>query len=125
MGKRILVIEDNKANRDLISFVLKPRGYEIVEATDGSEGLRLARETKPGLIIMDLQMPGLDGLTATRSIREIPELAGVKIIAITAFAMAGDRETALAAGADEYLPKPINTRELPSLVERMLGMGEA
>jgi CheY-like chemotaxis protein len=123
MGTRILVIEDNKANRDLISFVLKPRGYEIVEAADGSEGLRLAREKRPDLIIMDLQMPGLDGLTATRCMREIPELKGVKIIAVTAFAMAGDRETALAAGADEYLPKPINTRELPGVVERMLGRG--
>lgn len=120
MGKRILVVEDNKANRDLISFVLKPHGYEIIEAADGNDGLRLAREARPDLIFMDLQMPGLDGLTATRAVREIPELKGVKIIAVTAFAMAGDRETALAAGVDEYLSKPINTRELPGVVERML-----
>lgn len=120
MGKRILVVEDNKANRDLISLVLKPRGYEIIEAADGNAGLRVARQTMPDLIIMDLQMPGLDGLAATRKVREIPELKGIKIIAITSFAMSGDRETALAAGADEYLSKPINTRELPGVVERVL-----
>jgi two-component system, cell cycle response regulator DivK len=109
---RILVVEDNPDNRILITDILTSLGYEVSIAVDGEEGVEKARAEKPNLILMDLSLPQKDGWTATREIRQIPELAGVKIIALTAHAMVGDRERALEAGCDDYVSKPIDLREL-------------
>jgi CheY-like chemotaxis protein len=106
--KRILVIEDNETNMYLISFILKKYGFEVIEAGSGEEGIDLALKEKPNLIIMDIQLPGMDGLETTRRIRESKADGGVPIIALTSYAMTGDRERALSAGCNGYLEKPIN-----------------
>lgn len=106
--KKILVIEDNETNMYLISFILKKNGYKIIEARTGEEGVELALKKRPDLIIMDIQLPGIDGLETTRRIRESKADGGVPIIALTSYAMTGDREKALSAGCNGYLEKPIN-----------------
>ncbi|HER23699.1 MAG TPA: response regulator, partial [Candidatus Atribacteria bacterium] len=105
--KRILIIEDNETNIYLISFILKKNGYEVLEAKTGEEGIELALKEKPNLIIMDIQLPGIDGLETTKRIRESKEDKGIPIIALTSYAMTGDRERALSAGCNGYLEKPI------------------
>jgi len=120
MPARILIVEDNDNNRSLLSDILTFYGYEITLACDGKEGLALARELMPDLILMDIQMPGLDGLTTGRILKGDPATSGLKIIALTSFAMQGDREKFIAAGFDGYLAKPISTRELPNLVKLWL-----
>ena len=119
--KKILIVEDNDANRLLITDVMKYYGYAIIEALNGEEGVRAAREQRPDLIFMDMQMPVMDGFTATRILKNDPATRDIKIVALTSFAMAGDKETILAAGADEYIAKPVNTRELPGAVKKLLG----
>jgi CheY-like chemotaxis protein len=121
MPKKILIVEDNENNRRLVRDVLVYYGYETVEAENGEEGIRTAKEQTPDLIIMDLQMPVLNGYDAIRIMKNDPETKYIKILAVTSFAMAGDRETILEAGADDYIAKPINTRELPERVKRLLG----
>ena len=121
MSKKILIVEDNPMNRRLIGDILKYHGYEIVEAENGEDGIRAAREQQPNLIIMDLQMPVKNGYDAIRILRSDPETRHIKIIAVTSFAMAGDREKVLETGADDYISKPINTRELPKMVRKLLG----
>lgn len=118
--RKILIIEDNANNRLLLSDILSFHGYEIALAADGQEGVTLARELMPDLILMDIQMPGMNGLTAAGILKGDPATSGLKIIALTSFAMQGDREKFLAAGFDGYLSKPINTRELPALIKRWL-----
>lgn len=120
MPHRIMIVEDNENNRSLFRDILTFYGYEIVVATDGVEGVALARELLPELILMDIQMPGMDGMTACRILKKDPQTSGVKIIALTSFAMRGDQETFMAAGFDGYLSKPIDTRELPLLVKGLL-----
>jgi two-component system cell cycle response regulator DivK len=120
MSHTILIVEDNENNRSLLRDILIFHGYEIAVASDGQEGLALARKLMPDLILMDIQMPGLDGMTAGSILKQDPATNGLKIIALTSFAMRGDREKFLAAGFDDYLSKPINTRELPGLVIRWL-----
>jgi two-component system cell cycle response regulator DivK len=120
MSKKILIVEDSPINRRLISDILKYYGYEIIEAENGEEGIRKTKEHNPDLIIMDLQMPVMNGYETIRILKNYPETKHIKIIAVTSFAMAGDREKALETGADEYISKPINTRELPKVVERLL-----
>ena len=122
MANKILIVEDNPMNRRLIGDILKYYGYEILEAENGEEGIRMAKEQITDLIIMDLQMPIRNGYDAIRILKNDPETKHIKIIAITSFAMAGDREKALETGADDYISKPINTRELPKVVERLLGV---
>jgi CheY-like chemotaxis protein len=125
VNRKILVVEDNDKNRRLIRDVLLYYGYEVIEAGDGAEGARLAKEHLPALILLDIQMPIMNGFTALNVLRETTETKNIKVIAMTSFAMTGDREKILAAGFDEYISKPIDTRELPRLVERMLaGKGE-
>ncbi len=124
MPHKILIVEDNKNNASLLRDILSFHGYEIVEASDGNLGVSLARELMPDLILMDIQMPGLDGMTAGSILKGDPVTNGLKIIALTSFAMRGDRDKFLAAGFDGYLSKPINTRELPDLVKQWLN-GEA
>ncbi len=106
--KRILVVEDNETNMYLIGFILRKNGYEVVEARSGEEGVELALKEKPDLVIMDIQLPGIDGLEATRRIRESKADGKIPIIALTSYAMAGDREKSLSAGCTGYIEKPIN-----------------
>lgn len=124
MPHKILIVEDNKNNASLLRDILSFHGYEIAEASDGNRGVALARELMPDLILMDIQMPGLDGMTAGSILKGDPATSGLKIIALTSFAMRGDRDKFIAAGFDGYLSKPINTRELPDLVKQWLN-GEA
>lgn len=121
MAKKILIVEDIPMNRRLIGDILKYHGYENYEAADGEEGIRMAKKHMPDLIIMDLQMPVRNGYEAIRILRSDPETKHIKIIAVTSFAMAGDREKAMETGADDYISKPINTRELPERVKKLLG----
>ncbi len=120
MGNRILVVEDNADNRILITDVLDSMDYEVIIATDGEEGLRKASAERPDLILMDISLPQMDGLTATRRIKAMPELQHIPIIALTAHAMVGDRERALEAGCDDYVSKPIDLRELATKLTHYL-----
>lgn len=120
MSSRILVVEDNADNRVLIMDVLDSMAYEVIIATDGEEGIRKAHSERPDLILMDISLPQIDGLTATRRIKATPELRHIPIIALTAHAMVGDRERALDAGCDDYVSKPIDLRELADKLTRYL-----
>ena len=120
MAEKILIVEDNRLNLKLLLATLRPYGYIIFEATDGEEALEVAVREKPALIIMDIQLPKLNGLEATRRLRQMPAFKYIPIIVITAYAMKGDREKFMAAGCDIYLPKPIDTIELPDVVARVL-----
>ena len=122
MSPKILIVEDNVQNRLLMVDILTVHGYEVIEARDGLEGIQLAHSHKPGLILLDMQMPVMDGLEAARLLKADPETRSIKILAITSFAMKGDRERILAAGCDEYMAKPIDTRDLPIVVQRLLGL---
>ena len=118
--KRILVIEDNETNIYLIGFILKKNGHEVIEARTGEEGVELALKERTDLIIMDIQLPGIDGLEATRRIRESETDREVPIIALTSYAMTGDREKSLAAGCTGYLEKPINPNTFMGEIEKYL-----
>lgn len=120
MAYRILLCEDNERNSKLIKDILEFHGYEVHVAVDGEEGVRMAKELMPDIILMDIQMPKMDGLTAIYEIRKEGSLAHIPIVAITSFAMAGDKERILKAGADYYLSKPIDTRALPKLIKEIL-----
>jgi CheY-like chemotaxis protein len=120
MPHKILIVEDNTNNRCLFQDILTFHGYEVSVAADGEEGVALARALMPDLILMDIQMPGMDGMTAGGILKGDPATSGMKIIILTSFAMQGDQEKFMAAGFDGYLSKPINTRELPVLVKRWL-----
>ncbi|MEW6068815.1 MAG: response regulator [Nitrospirota bacterium] len=122
MSKKILIVEDNEKNRRLIKDIMTYYGYEIIEAENGEEGIKMAKEHKPDLILMDLQMPVLNGYDAIKILKNDPETKHIKIVAVTSFAMLGDREKILEAGADDYISKPINTRELPKVMERLIGI---
>jgi two-component system cell cycle response regulator DivK len=113
---KILIVEDNEMNRDMLSRRLERRGFVIVMAVDGQQGVEMARSEKPDLILMDMSLPVMDGWTATRAIKDDAELAKIPVIALTAHAMEGDREKAMAAGCDDYDTKPI---ELPRLLEKI------
>jgi light-regulated signal transduction histidine kinase (bacteriophytochrome)/CheY-like chemotaxis protein len=116
----ILLAEDNQANIDTFSAYLTAQGYELIIAKNGQEAVNLAQQYKPEIILMDIQMPGIDGLEAIQRIRSISELAQVPIIALTALAMPGDREKCLAAGANEYLAKPVQLKELQATIDQFL-----
>jgi two-component system, cell cycle response regulator DivK len=120
MKPRVLVIEDNEQNLYLISFILKHHGYEVVEARDGAAGMKVARETCPDLILLDIQLPEMDGYTVARSFRSDPEWADVPIIAVTSYAMVGDREKTIEAGCTGYIEKPINPETFVPELERYL-----
>jgi two-component system cell cycle response regulator DivK len=116
----ILVAEDNTTNRELIREFLQTRGYGILEAADGEEALALAQDSKPALALIDIQMPKLDGLQLVRLIRHDPEIRSLPAIALTAFAMKGDREIAIEQGFDGYVTKPISFLLLMAEIERCL-----
>jgi len=120
MKKKILIVEDNPQNMRLLEMLLGAKGYTLLKAIDGEEAVNLATSERPDLIIMDIQLPKMNGLEATRQLRQSPDFSHTPIIAITAYAMKGDREKLLAAGCDAYLSKPINTRELPGIISEML-----
>ncbi|MDD5286614.1 MAG: response regulator [Desulfuromonadaceae bacterium] len=120
MPHKILIVEDNRNNLSLLRDILTFHGYEIAVASDGREGVAMARELMPDLILMDIQMPGMDGMTAGSILKGDPATSGLKIISLTSFAMRGDQEKFLEAGFDGYLSKPINTRELPILIKKWL-----
>ena len=120
MPPKILIVEDNDNNRSLFQDILSFYDYEVAVAADGEEGVALARELLPDLILMDIQMPGMDGMTAGRILKRDPLTRHLKIIALTSFAMQGDEGKFLAAGFDGYLSKPVNTRELPCRVKEWL-----
>lgn len=122
---RILVVEDNALNLKLIRDVLQVRGYDVVEARSGEEGVDRAHECCPDLVLMDLQLPGIDGVEALHRIRLDPVVADVPVVAVTAFAMQADRDRALADGFDGYLSKPISVRALPAQVDAFLVSGHA
>jgi two-component system cell cycle response regulator len=108
MGARILVVEDTPHNLTLMTYLLKTHDHTVIAATTGEEGIELARALRPDLIVMDLQLPGIDGYGALAALRATPDLAALPVIAVTSFAMVGDRDRALAAGFDHYLTKPID-----------------
>jgi two-component system cell cycle response regulator DivK len=111
-GARILVVEDNPLNLKLVRDVLGAAGYDVVAATSGEEGLRLATESPPDLVLMDLQLPGMNGAETMRRMREGPVADAVPVVAVTAFAMAEDQANATRAGFDGYIEKPISVRAL-------------
>lgn len=113
---KILLVEDNEMNRDMLSRRLEKRGYEVIIAVDGQQGVTLARAEAPALIVMDMSLPVLDGWEATRQLKAAPATRAIPIIALTAHAMAGDRERAMEAGADDFDTKPV---ELPRLIEKI------
>jgi len=119
-GERILLVEDNPVNRRLAEFLLKAKGFVIIEASTGEEALQKARDEQPDLIIMDLQLAGMDGFTATRILKSDAATRRIPVIAMTAYAMSGDRERALEAGCDGYITKPIDTTDFPVAVGRYL-----
>ncbi len=117
---KILLIEDNEMNRDMLSRRLLKRGYEVVVAVDGQEGVAKARTEAPALVLMDMSLPVLDGWEATRALRADPATRSIPVIALTAHAMAGDREKALAAGCDDFDTKPIELERLLGKIEALL-----
>ncbi len=120
---KILLVEDNEMNRDMLSRRLLRRGYEVVIAVDGQQGVDLAGSTQPQVILMDMSLPVIDGWEATRRIKADPATKAIPVIALTAHAMAGDREQALAAGCDDYDTKPIDLTRLLPKIEKYAGPG--
>lgn len=118
---RILLVEDNEMNRDMLSRRLKKRGFEVVMAVDGQQGVDMARADPPDLILLDMSLPVIDGWEAARQLKADGTTAGVPIIALTAHAMAGDREKAISAGCDDYDTKPVELARLIEKIETWLG----
>ena len=120
MGKRILVIEDQEDNRRILRDLLTSVGYEIIEAVTGEEGVALAETGRPDLILMDIQLPGIDGYEATRRIKAIPALRSIPVIAVTSYALSGDDVKAKEAGCTDYVPKPFSPRALLATIRKYL-----
>jgi len=113
---KLLLVEDNEMNRDMLSRRLERRGYQVIIAVDGAQGVAMAQSAKPDLILMDMSLPVIDGWTATRQLKAAPETASIPIIALTAHAMSGDEQKARESGCDDYDTKPI---DLPRLLEKI------
>ena len=120
MNKRILMVEDTEDNRQILRDLFSGTDYEVIEATDGAAGLSMARTHKPDLILMDIQLPVLDGYEATRRIKADPALRHIPVIAVTSYALSGDEATARAAGCDAYIAKPVSPRLLLAKVRELL-----
>lgn len=118
---RILIVEDNAANLKLAVTILRHAGHETFDAANGEEGVAVARRELPDLILMDVQMPGMNGLEATRLLKQDPATAAIPVLGLTAFSMKGDAERILAAGCDAYLPKPYSHTQLTEAVANLLG----
>ena len=122
---KILVVEDNPVNRELTADILGAAGYTVLQAENAERGIALARVERPALILMDVRLPGMDGLSATEILKEETETREIPVVALTAHAMKGDEEKALAAGCEGYITKPIDTRALPREVAGFLSSGWA
>lgn len=120
MRAKILLIEDNAANRYLVTFLLEKRGHEILTAETGLEGLEIAARIVPDLILLDIQLPGMDGHAVTRMLKSDPRLKAIPIVAVTSYAMVGDREKCLEAGAEGYIEKPIDPETFVDEIEKFL-----
>ena len=120
MKRRILVIEDHEDNRRILRYLLTSAGYEVIEAITGEEGVASAEAQRPDLILMDIQLPGLDGYEATRRIKANADLRRIPIIVVTSYALSGDDVKALAAGCDAYVTKPFNPRQLLAKIQEYL-----
>ena len=120
MSKRILVVEDQEDNRKIMRDLLSANGYGLVEASDGTQGLAAAEREKPDLILMDIQLPGMDGYEVTRRIKANPALKKIPIIAVTSYALSGDDEKAFAVGCDAYVTKPFSPRLLLAKIREYL-----
>ena len=120
MSKRILVIEDTENNRLILNDLLTNAGFEVMEATDGEKGIAMATERHPDLILMDIQLPKVDGYEATRRIKSNPDLQHIPIIAVTSYALSGDESKARAAGCDAYVAKPFSPRDILAKVRELL-----
>jgi two-component system cell cycle response regulator DivK len=125
MATKILVIEDNEQNLYLVTFILEAHGYKVVPARDGREGITRAAQENPALILLDIQLPKMDGYAVAQELKRNPELDDVPIIAVTSYAMAGDRERILAAGCTGYIEKPINPETFMAQVEQHLPGSES
>jgi len=121
MKKKVLVVEDTPDNRRIIRLLLERAGYEIVEAVNGALGIEMARSERPDLILMDIQLPVIDGYEATRRLKADPELKHIPVIAVTSYALAGDEAKTKAAGCDGYVAKPFSPKELLRLVQQFIG----
>ena len=120
MAYRILYVEDNFQNKRLVRKILMARGFDVLEADDGLTGVEIATKELPDLILMDISLPGIDGVEATRRIKAYDDTSRIPVIALTANAMRGDRERFIAAGCNDYLPKPISTSDLVDMINRYL-----
>ena len=116
----ILIVDDNPVNLKLVRILLAGEGYQVRTAADAEEALQVLKESNPELILMDVQLPGIDGLELTRRLKMDPTTRDIKILGLTAYAMKGDEEKILAAGCDGYIAKPIDTRTLPKIIEHYL-----
>jgi CheY-like chemotaxis protein len=125
VGERVLIVDDNPTNLKLVAFLVKANGYEVDTAADAEAAIAAIAANRPRVILMDLQLPGIDGLELTRRLKADPATRDIAIIAVTAYAMKGDHEKALAAGCDDYVTKPIDTRALPELIARYAQGGAA
>jgi CheY-like chemotaxis protein len=119
-GERILIVDDNATNLKLVAYLMKANGYNVATALDAESALEAMRANRPDVILMDIQLPGIDGLELTRRLKADPATRDIVIIAVTAYAMKGDQDKAFAAGCDEYITKPIDTRALPETIARHL-----
>jgi CheY-like chemotaxis protein len=119
-GEPILIVDDNLVNLKLVRVLLTTEGYDVRTATNADEALTVLGSFQPRLILMDIQLPGIDGLELTRQLKTDPAMRNVRIVALTAYAMKGDEDRMLAAGCDGYISKPIDTRTLPGIVARYL-----
>jgi two-component system cell cycle response regulator DivK len=117
---KILIVEDNEMNMRLFADLVKTKGHEVFECLEGKKALQMAKDIKPDLILMDIQMPEVDGLTVTKLIRQEKEIAKTKIIAVTAFAMPGDLDRILEGGLDDYISKPISVPKFLDMIEKAL-----
>ncbi|WP_017302067.1 response regulator [Nodosilinea nodulosa] len=124
MKKTILLIEDNPQNRYLVKFLLETRGYTILQAETGPQGLEMAAAKHPDLILLDIQLPGMDGHAVAQALKSDPQLQSIPIVAVTSYAMMGDREKCLAAGAEGYIEKPIDPESFGEEVERFLPVAQ-
>lgn len=124
MSKKVLVVEDNELNMKLFHDLLEAHGHETVQTRDGHDALALAREHKPDLILMDIQLPEVSGLNVTRWLKDETDLADIPVIAVTAFAMKGDEQKILEGGCEGYISKPISVSEFMAVIQRYIGGGE-
>lgn len=124
MNGNILYIEDNEQNLYLVTYILEKSGYRVTAAREGREGIAAAQRERPALILLDIQLPGMDGYAVAKKLREAKDLAGIPIVAVTSYAMVGDRDRALEAGCTGYIEKPINPETFLAQIEGHLSGGD-